>query len=139
MKPIQAPGAPEGLILFDGACVFCSRWVRWVIQRDGARRYRFAPIQGEAGRALALATGLNPDDPQSNALIRNGWALFKSDAALSVIASLPGWRWVLLAKALPRPLRDAVYDRVAANRYRFLGQTEQCWWPDPKDHERFLD
>ena len=27
---------PSGLVLFDGVCVFCSRWVRFVIERDAA-------------------------------------------------------------------------------------------------------
>lgn len=139
MKPVPAAGSPEGLILFDGSCVFCSRWVRWVIVRDVARRYRFAPIQGAFGRAEAIQFGLNPDAPESNAVILRGSALFKSDAALSVLASLPGWRWTGALRGVPRPFRDWVYDRIAANRYRFLGRMEQCWLPEPEDRDRFLD
>lgn len=139
MRPTPAPGAREGLILFDGECVFCSRWVRWVIQRDSGRRYRFASIQGATGRDLAPRIGLRLDAPQSNAVVENGLARFKSDAALSVIAGLPGWRWVGWLRVVPRSWRDGVYDVVATNRYRFLGRTEQCWRPDPKDRDRFLD
>jgi len=40
------------LILFDGVCVFCSRWVRFVLKRDREARFRFVAIQSEAGRAM---------------------------------------------------------------------------------------
>jgi len=139
MKPVSAPGAPEGLILYDGDCVLCSRWVRWVIARDAARRYRFTPVQGRLGRSLALEIGLDPDEPQSNAVIRDGLALFKSDAALSVVSTLPGWSGIGRLNAIPRLVRDSVYDFIAANRYRFLGRSAQCWVPDTEDRDRFLD
>ncbi|MGR0189217.1 DCC1-like thiol-disulfide oxidoreductase family protein, partial [Azospirillum aestuarii] len=35
----------DDVILYDGVCIFCSRWVRFVIARDTARRFRFTPIQ----------------------------------------------------------------------------------------------
>ena len=139
MKPIPAPGEPEGLILYDGVCVFCSRWVRWVIERDRERRFSFAAVQGERGRALAAAIGINPNSPQSNAVIRDGRALFKSDASLAVLSSLPGWGWARLLVAMPRPVRDWIYDRMASNRYRFFGRTEVCWLPPAEARERFLD
>ncbi|WFU41225.1 DCC1-like thiol-disulfide oxidoreductase family protein [Bradyrhizobium sp. CB82] len=34
----------DDVILFDGVCIFCSRWVRFVAARDTARRFRFTPI-----------------------------------------------------------------------------------------------
>src|SRR5690606_25278788 len=58
VRPLPAPGEPEGLILFDGVCVFCSRWVRWVIERDHEARYRFMAVQTPGGRALALRLGI---------------------------------------------------------------------------------
>ena len=139
MKPVPAPGEPEGLILYDGVCVFCSRWVRWVIARDRAGRFRFAPVQGAYGRRMAQSLGLDPDAPQSNAVIAGGMALFKSDATLAVLSSLPGWGWTRTLVAVPRPIRDWAYDRMAANRYRFFGRTDVCWLPAPEERERFLD
>lgn len=139
MKPVPAPGEPEGLILYDGVCVFCSRWVRWVIERDRGGRFRFAPVQGVHGRRIAQSLGLDPEAPQSNAVIVGGMALFKSDATLSVLSSLPGWGWTRAFLAIPRPIRDWAYDRMAANRYRFFGRTDVCWLPTPEERERFFD
>lgn len=138
MKPVPAPGEPEGLILYDGVCVFCSRWVGWVIRRDTQARYRFLPIQSERGRVLAQRLGLNPEEPESNVVILGGQALFKSDAALAVVSSLDGWRWAGAGRAFSPPIRNWLYDRVARNRYRLFGRTAICHIPSPEMRERFL-
>ena len=43
----------DDVILFDGVCIFCSRWVRFVARRDTAKRFRFTPIQSDYGAKLA--------------------------------------------------------------------------------------
>ncbi|RZJ24256.1 MAG: thiol-disulfide oxidoreductase DCC family protein [Brevundimonas sp.] len=137
-SPQPAPEEPDGLILFDGVCVFCSRWVRFVIDHDPGRRFRFLPIQSEAGRALAVRHGIDPEAPQTNAVILNGRIHFKSDAALTVLGALRGTRALAGLKAAPRLLRDPVYDLIARNRYTIFGRTDACMIPSPEDRERFL-
>ena len=95
------------MILYDGVCIFCSRWVRFVATRDVERRFRFTAIQSPYGTRLAQAFGIDPDDPDTNAVVHGGVAYFKSDAALTVLGSLPGWRWTRALFAVPKPLRDA--------------------------------
>ncbi|HYC75668.1 thiol-disulfide oxidoreductase DCC family protein [Brevundimonas sp.] len=136
-SPRDAEGEPEGLILFDGVCVFCSRWVRYVIDRDPRARFSFMPIQSERGRALAARFGIDPKAPQTNAVIWNGRAWFKSDAALTVLGALPRTRRLAILKSVPRPVRDALYDLIARNRYRIFGRTQTCMVPSKSDRARF--
>jgi len=35
----------DDVILYDGVCVFCSRWIRFIATRDSSARFRFTPIQ----------------------------------------------------------------------------------------------
>ena len=137
-SPQPCPDEPDGLILFDGACVFCSRWVRLVIRLDRKRRFRFTPIQSDRGRALAVRFGIDPDCPETNAVVWNRRIFFKSDAALTVLSALPVTASLGLLRGLPRRLRDAVYDRIARNRYRIFGRTSQCMVPSAADRARFL-
>jgi predicted DCC family thiol-disulfide oxidoreductase YuxK len=129
----------DDVILYDGVCVFCSRWVRFVAARDRARRFRFTAIQSPYGTRLAQAFGIDPQDPDTNAVIHGGVAYFKSDAALTVLGLLPGWSSVRGLFAVPKPLRDAVYNMVARNRYRIFGKYEACIVPDAGMRDRVME
>ncbi len=130
-RPQPAPDLPDGLVLFDGVCVFCSRWVQFAFARDRAAHFRYVPAQSAYGRVLVARFGIDPDDFETNAVVEDGRVLFKSDAALAVLAHLPGWRWIRLLRAVPKGLRDRLYDRVARNRYRLFGKSEACLVPTP--------
>jgi predicted DCC family thiol-disulfide oxidoreductase YuxK len=129
----------DDVILYDGVCVFCSRWVRFVASRDVNRRFRFTAIQSGYGTRLAQAFGIDPNDPDTNAVIHGGVAYFKSDAALTVLSNLPGWEWVRALFAVPIPLRDAVYNLVARNRYRIFGKYKECFVPDAGMRARVIE
>jgi predicted DCC family thiol-disulfide oxidoreductase YuxK len=122
---------PDGTVLMDGMCVLCSRSFRFVAARDPAARFRFAALQGAYGRWMADRLGIDPDDPETFAVVIDGRALEKSDGAIAILRALPGWSWCGALLAIPRPARDWVYDRVARNRYRIFGKREVCSLPDP--------
>jgi predicted DCC family thiol-disulfide oxidoreductase YuxK len=137
-------GAPnrwpdDDVILYDGVCVFCSRWVRFVATRDVDRRFRFTAIQSGYGTRLAQAFGISPDDPDTNAVIHGDVAYFKSDAALTVLGALPRWGCVRALRLVPKALRDAVYNLVARNRYRIFGKFEEYFVPDEELRARVLE
>jgi predicted DCC family thiol-disulfide oxidoreductase YuxK len=129
----------DDVILYDGVCVFCSRWIRFIAARDRQQRFRFTAIQSPYGTRLAQAFGIDPRDPDSNAVIHAGVAVFKSDAALTVLSALPRWGWVRALRAVPRPLRDAVYNLAARNRYRIFGKYEECFVPDAGMRARVME
>jgi predicted DCC family thiol-disulfide oxidoreductase YuxK len=133
------PWPDDDVILYDGVCVFCSRWVRFVAARDRDKRFRFTAIQSPYGTRLARAFGIDPHDPDTNAVIHGGVSYFKSDAALTVLGLLPGWSWVRILFAVPKPLRDAVYNLIARNRYRIFGKYEACVVPDTEMRDRVME
>ena len=135
--PSQWPD--DDVILYDGVCVFCSRWIRFVATRDRAQRFRFTAIQSAYGTKLAQAFGIDADDPDTNAVIHGGSAHFKSDAALTVLSNLPGWRWARALFAVPRPMRDGVYNLVARNRYLIFGKYDVCFVPDAEMKARVME
>jgi predicted DCC family thiol-disulfide oxidoreductase YuxK len=124
----QAPRVwpDDGIILYDGMCVLCSGWIRFVAKRDRARHFRFTPIESPYGRLLAMTLGIDPEDPDTNAVILDGQALRRSDAALAVVSALPGWRMVRALYLVPRAARDVVYIFIARNRYRLFGKRDAC-------------
>lgn len=131
---------PAGaVIVFDGTCVLCNGWVRFLLRHDRRGRYRFAAMQGSSGRALLAAHGLDPEDPASFLLVDAQGMHTDTAAIVRVLVGLGGpWRLALLARVLPRGLRDAGYRFLARRRKRWFGSTA-CTVPSPEQRERFLD
>ena len=129
------------VIVFDGVCVLCSRWVDFILRHDRAGRFQLAAMQGERGRALLLAHGLSADDPVSFLLVQDGRGYTDTDAIARVLRGL-GRRWSAagwVLSAAPHFVRDPAYRWVARHRYRLFGRREQCRLPDPAQAWRFLD
>ena len=131
------------VLLYDGACGFCARSVRFVLARDregGA--LRFATLQGPVGaaahRARPALAGIDSVVWYEPAA---GRVLVRSEAALAVLRYLGGpWRALAAVGALvPRPVRDAAYALVARNRHRLAGSADGCLLPTPAQRARFLD
>lgn len=129
------------VIVFDGVCLLCSRWVRFLLKHDDDARYRFASMQSDSGRRLLLAHGLDPESPQSFLLVEDGQGHTDSDAIARVLLSLGQRRWRWLGRAMrlvPRRLRDPAYRFVARHRYRIFGQSRSCFLPTPEQRSRFM-
>src|SRR5258708_9009251 len=99
------PWPDDDVILYDGVCVFCSRWIRFIAARDREKRFRFTAIQSGYGTRLAQAFGINPDDPDTNAVAHGGVAYFKSDPALTMLSDLPRWEAHPMLPSFPNPFR----------------------------------
>lgn len=136
---LRAAWPDDDIILYDGVCMFCSHWIRFVARRDVTRRFRFTAIQSDYGRRLARHVGIDPDDPDTNAVIHDGVTYIKSDAALTVLSALPGWRWTCVLFAVPTALRNPVYNLIARNRYRIFGRSDVCMMPDPTLRARVIE
>jgi len=131
------PSGNGPVVVFDGICVLCNGWVRFLLKRDRGR-YRFAAMQSESGRALLFAHGLDADDPASFLLVDNGVAWTDTDAIRRVLSGLGGaWKIAALIGLVPRFLRDSLYRTIARNRYRWFGTTA-CTIPDEAQRSRFL-
>lgn len=131
------PLRPDGLMLFDGVCHLCSTSVRIADRLDRAGALRFTPLQSPYGRALALAHGIDPDTPSTFAFFDQGRPRLRSDGALALLARTP-WRWLGVLRLIPRPVRDAAYDGVAAHRYRLFGKAQTCMVPSERLRARFV-
>ena len=131
----------EALMLFDGLCNFCSGSVRWVAERSRDRKLRFGAMQTGPGEAWLRRLGRPVGVPETFILVDRDGVWERSDAALRVGALLdrPWPALAALARHVPKTLRDWVYDRIAANRFRIAGRRSQCVIPEPWLRARFLE
>lgn len=136
--PMPAGPIPS-LILFDGECNLCHGTVRFVVARDRAARFRFAPLASAVGRTALHRAGLPAGWTDGVVLIEGERAFVKSDATLRIARGLDG-AWPLAGALLlvPRFLRDGVYDFVASRRYAWFGRRDACTVPSPELQARLL-
>jgi predicted DCC family thiol-disulfide oxidoreductase YuxK len=126
-------------ILFDGVCNLCNGFVQFVIARDPSARFRFAALQSGAAAALLREAGVTAPLPDSIVLVEGGRVYVRSAAALRILRGLRfPWPLAFAAIAVPRVVRDRVYDFIAAHRYRWFGRRDSCWLPTPDLKRRFL-
>ncbi|MGV3585395.1 MAG: thiol-disulfide oxidoreductase DCC family protein [Adhaeribacter sp.] len=129
----------SAVILFDGVCNLCNGFVQFVISHDPAGRFKFAALQSETGQQLLQNFQPGVYNLDTVILIENNKLYHRSTAALRILRHLSGaWPLLYLAIILPVFFRDRVYNFVARNRYRWLGQRESCLMPTPALKARFL-
>ena len=123
------------VILFDGVCHLCNGFVRFVLERDTAGRFDFAPLQSEFAKGRLVERGLD------SVVLVDGGQIYEAEAAvIRILACLDAlWPWLgwVLAK-LPGALVAWGYRMVARYRYRLFGRDEVCAMPRPEWKGRFL-
>jgi predicted DCC family thiol-disulfide oxidoreductase YuxK len=127
------------IIIFDGHCALCSGWARFVLRHDRAGLYRLLPAQTPLGRALYVHYGLDPEEYETNILLADGGAWFRSEGSIRMAEGL-GWPWSLarVLRILPLRLRDRLYQSVARNRLRLFGRRSACYLGERGLEDRFL-
>jgi len=126
------------LIVFDGTCIFCSGFARFMARYDRKVRFSCVTAQSDKGRALYRRYGLDPDLMETNIVIVDGVAHVKM-ATFAAAVSAIGWPWRMFAVLgyIPRPLSDWLYDRIARNRYLF--GRRKCVLPSDELRGRIVD
>jgi predicted DCC family thiol-disulfide oxidoreductase YuxK len=147
MKPYSYQSDPavptfpddKPIIVFDGECVFCSGWVNFALKADTRRRYRFLTAQSELGAAIYRHYGLDARDYETNILIEDGIAHFRSRGSIKMVAGL-GFPWsvVKMLSIIPSGIADLLYEFVARNRFRIAGRKSSCYIPSADDRARFI-
>ncbi len=129
------------ILYFDGVCNLCNAAVQWVIKRDQQEQFRFASLQSEAGRSMLMSRFPEKSKiPESVLLEIDGMLYAKSSAAIKLLQMLGGvYKLSVIAWVVPRFIRDAVYDFIARNRYKWYGKRDNCMLPTPELKSRFLD
>jgi len=141
MTPLDPASAPPPVVLFDGVCNLCNRWVNFVIDRDPKAELKFAALQSSAAAELLRSVG-HPaalPEPDSVLFVEGGRVYQRSTAVLRIAGHMAGaWRLLAVLAVVPRPLRDLVYRWIAAHRYAWFGKTSECRVPTPALQARFL-
>lgn len=129
------------IIFFDGVCSLCNSTVDFVMDRDRSGSIKFSSLQSDFAKQFLAQYDVDTEQLLSVIMYRDGKVYFKSRAAMEIGRQMGGiWRVLAyLGFILPPFIRDALYDWVAKNRYKWFGKRETCRMPTPNERDRFLE
>jgi predicted DCC family thiol-disulfide oxidoreductase YuxK len=137
----RAKIAGRPVLLYDGVCALCNGVVRFLLKRDGAGMFRFAPLQSRLAGEL-----MGGGEPMDGVVLvtdplASGQRVYRRSDAVAEALRLLGGGWGGLGNVLvmvPRVLREAGYGVVARVRYRMFGRYAVCPVPSAEERERFV-
>ena len=129
----------DKVILFDGVCVLCSAWSRFILKYDKECHFKLSTVQSKEGQDILNWFNMPTDYYETMLYIEGNREYKKSDAFFKIIEMMPfPWFILKMFRLIPRAIRDWLYDRIALNRYRLFGKTTACVVPQPEHKNRFI-
>lgn len=109
------------VILFDGVCNLCNGLVKFIIERDKKKRFRFAALQSDYVKYIEKKYGLNLADLNTVILIKYGKVYTKSSAVLHIAKGLGlPYSLSIFFFIIPPFIRNYGYGLIAKNRYHWF-------------------
>lgn len=129
----------KGIIIFDGYCNLCSWSVQFIIKRDKKDYFRFTSLQSEIGIQIVSKYNLDVISDKSVILLENESLYLKSTAALRISKKLKAlWPIIYVFIVIPAFIRDAIYDLISRNRFKWFGKRNNCYLPKDSELNKFL-
>jgi predicted DCC family thiol-disulfide oxidoreductase YuxK len=140
LKNINLDFSNKQILFFDGVCNLCTSTAQFVIKKNTKGNILLASLQGRVGQQMAQQYGLSQIGSGTLVFLDNGKMYQRSTGALRITKYLKGgWPLLYIFTIVPAFIRNAVYNWVAKNRYKWFGQKAECWVPTPELKARFLD
>ncbi|RQV96519.1 DUF393 domain-containing protein [bacterium] len=115
------------IVLFDGFCVLCSGFARWLQKRfDG--KIQLEAMQSEKGQELLSSFGYSSGELDEVVVIEKGNSLSGAPAILYILKQggpFPLFLYRIL-RIFPDSWIKAGYRLVANNRYKWFGRRGSC-------------
>lgn len=130
----------KNLIVFDGECVLCSGFFKFIVHADQKKQFNFAIAQSDFGERLYAYYDLKPDDYDTNLVFIDGELYERLDGFFAAMKLL-GWPYkaVCIFSYLPAKFLDWSYYKIARNRYALFGRRDACLIPSPDLKARFIN
>ncbi len=115
------------VVLFDGYCVLCSGFARWLRHRLGGG-VRLEAMQSPEGQRLLTSHGFSPEELNEVVVLADNRVLTGPDA-IGFILRRTGGFWGFVGRItgwMPRALVKWGYRMIAVYRYRWFGKRDSC-------------
>lgn len=128
------------VVLFDGVCNLCNGSVNWLIDHDKKNVLQFASLQSDYGQKMVNKFNLQGSYLDTMILVDGENYYVRSTAILHMLRLMGGiYSMAFAFVIIPVFIRDAFYNFIARNRYRWFGKQDACRIPTPELKAKFLE
>ena len=124
------------IIVFDGFCVLCNNYVRWVSKRNPNKNIYFTNFDSEYIKKNYSELNLG----DSVFIITERNQILERSQAIKYCLKYVKLNYFLktIIKLSPNFLLNIFYRLIAKNRYFLFGKLDVCSIPDDVNHENIL-
>ena len=124
------------IIVFDGFCVLCNNYVRWVSKRNPNKNIYFTNFDSEYIKNNYSELNLG----NTVFIITEGNQILERSLAIKYCLKYVKLNYFLktIIKLSPNFLLDIFYRLIAKNRYFLFGKLDVCSIPDDVNQENIL-
>ena len=125
------------IIIYDGVCVMCNSFFRWVHKNDKKNIFMFSNFQSKFS-----SNNMNKlkNTDSIAVVLKDGGVLRKTKAIYYILKKI---NKLLIARflifAVPYPISDVFYDFIASIRYTIFGKYDSCPVLDKCYKLKFVD
>ena len=129
------------VVFFDGVCNLCSESIQFIIKNDRNNVFKFSSLQSEfAQKTLSNKNIKEISTSRTIILLSNNNTYAKSGAVLRIARLLRfPLNLLYIFIIVPPFIRNAIYEYISNNRYRWFGKKAECWIPDETLKYKFIN
>lgn len=112
------------IIIYDGVCVLCNFFIRWILKKDQNFNFKVTNLQSN----FTKTNYIEVTKVDSVAVIlKDGGILQKSKAVAYILKKIKRLLLIrLLLIVFPSFLSNFIYDLIAKSRYLLFGKYSSC-------------
>ena len=128
------------IVLFDGPCNLCNKYVDFVVKHDKYDNCRFASLESDIGIEFLQIHNMNTETFDSIIAVSNGEVFIKSRAIFKIVSVLKSpVKFISYFKYVsPQFLNDFFYSMISKYRYSLFGKADSCRIPDESEMNKFI-
>ena len=127
------------IVVFDGECLFCNRFITFIIQNDKKNKLFFCELQSKTGIDFLKKYDLPISNFETIYFVKKNKLYEKSDAILKIMEAIGGiWKIAIIFSLIPKLFRNKIYNFIAEHRFSLSNSEKICKIPDTKILKKIL-
>lgn len=128
----------KNIIIYDGECGFCNRFILFIAKNDTENAFSFTPNNSDLAKSIFEKEKINPKLSEETIFLQTKEILYtKGKAIKQIFKRIPKYKWIyFLLMFINRHLIDLGYISFSRIRKKIL--LNSCKIPSKQVTEKFI-